>query len=156
MLLIAGVLKDRSPRFHSRDIPRKAQGSRFHHVLESYLPSIIHVESSGNPRAVSPKGAKGLMQLMPIIQYHYQVKDPFNPIENIKGGYRFLLDLYDKYHGDLSLTFAAYNTGESNLDRAIYRAKSRDWNKVSKHLPSETQVYVRRIYETKNRIESKE
>ena len=84
----------------------------FEHGLSPRLvKSIILTESNGNPRKVSPKGAKGLMQLMPVVMQHYQVKDPFEPVANIQAGVQYLVNLLEEFSGDLSLALAAYNAG---------------------------------------------
>ena len=80
------------------------------------IASVIHAESGGNPRAVSPAGAKGLMQLVDSTAQQYGVTDSFNPEENIRAGSRFLKHLLDKYK-DVKLALAAYNAGPGNVDR---------------------------------------
>jgi soluble lytic murein transglycosylase-like protein len=75
------------------------------------VAAVIRVESNFNPLAVSPKGAQGLMQLMPQTQRELGVKDALQPEENIRGGVQYLKYLLDALHGDLELTLAAYNAG---------------------------------------------
>ncbi len=79
--------------------------------------SVIEVESAFNPRAVSPKGAKGLMQLMPATAKMLGVTDSFDPEQNLHGGIRYLSYLYDLFNKDLSLALAAYNSGEGRVMR---------------------------------------
>jgi soluble lytic murein transglycosylase-like protein len=86
-------------------------------AAKNFLPStlihsVIKVESNYNPLAVSPKGAQGLMQLIPATARRFGVGDVFNPIENIQGGARYLKYLLDLYHNDYALALAAYNAGE--------------------------------------------
>ena len=76
------------------------------------VAAIIEAESDFNPRAISRRGARGLMQLMPGTASSLQVSDSFDPYENIEGGVRHLRRLMDRYPGDLSLVLAAYNAGE--------------------------------------------
>ncbi|PWB70672.1 lytic transglycosylase [candidate division GN15 bacterium] len=80
------------------------------------IASVIHAESGGNPKAVSPAGAKGLMQLVDSTAQQYGVVDSFDPAENIRAGSRFLKHLLDKYK-DVKLALAAYNAGPGNVDR---------------------------------------
>ena len=79
--------------------------------------AIIKVESEYDPKAVSPKGAMGLMQLIPETAQRFGVENPFNPKENIEGGVSYLKHLLDLYGGDLSLSLAAYNAGEHAVQR---------------------------------------
>jgi hypothetical protein len=76
------------------------------------LHSVIQVESNYNPSAVSPKGAQGLMQLIPETARRFGVLDSFDPVENIQGGAKYLKYLLDLYQGDYPRALAAYNAGE--------------------------------------------
>lgn len=87
------------------------EASRTHGIDADFIASVIRTESSSNPRAVSPKGARGLMQLMPGTAEQLGVKDSFNPEENIQGGTRYLRELLLKYNGDAIKALAAYNAG---------------------------------------------
>jgi soluble lytic murein transglycosylase-like protein len=79
--------------------------------------SVIQVESNYNPKAVSPKGAQGLMQLIPSTARRFGVSDAFDPADNIQGGARYLKYLLGLYKGDESLALAAYNAGEGAVSR---------------------------------------
>ncbi len=81
-------------------------------VSSALVKAIIKVESNFDPSAVSPKGAKGLMQLIDGTAQRFEVKDVFDPHENITGGVRYLKHLTDLFGGDLSLVLAGYNAGE--------------------------------------------
>lgn len=81
-------------------------------VAPKLVAAIVAVESQFNPRAVSRRGAEGLMQLMPATAAHLDVEDPFNPRDNIDGGVRHLKRLMRRFHNDLPLVLAAYNAGE--------------------------------------------
>ncbi len=81
------------------------------------LHAVIYVESYYNPLAVSPKGAIGLMQLMPDTGKRMGVTDPYRPDQNLAGGARYLRQLLERYKGRLQLALAAYNAGEGAVDR---------------------------------------
>ena len=86
--------------------------SRSHGLESALLHAVISVESSYNPKAVSSKGAAGLMQLMPRTAKRYGVADSFDPRENLNGGARYLKDLLRMFNNDTRLALAAYNAGE--------------------------------------------
>ena len=86
-------------------------------VSPHLLHAVIAVESAYDARAVSPKGAQGLMQLMPATSQRFGVTDPFDPHENVRGGARYLKTLLAQFNGDLQLTLAAYNAGENAVVR---------------------------------------
>ncbi len=80
--------------------------------------AIVRVESDYDPRAVSNKGAMGLMQLVPATAQRFGVTDPFDPKQNIEGGVTYLKYLMDMFDGDVSLSLAAYNSGEHTVQRS--------------------------------------
>lgn len=99
------------------------------------LYSIMHQESSFKSRAISPKGARGLMQLMPGTAVRYGVTNIFDPQQNIEGGARYVRFLFDRFDGNINLTLAGYNAGEGAVDKYGWRIPPY----------TETQEYVRRI-----------
>jgi len=110
-----------------------------HGVDPALVHAIVKVESDFNPYALSSKGAMGLMQLMPQTAVDMNVKNSFNPHENIDGGVKYLKYLMDRYEGNLSLALAAYNSGETAVKR---------WGTVPPF--RETQNYVKRILKLYN------
>jgi soluble lytic murein transglycosylase-like protein len=87
-------------------------------VPGALLRAVIGIESAFDPKAVSSKGAQGLMQLLPATAARYGVLDPFEPADNVRGGARYLSDLLKRYGNDLELALAAYNAGEDAVDRS--------------------------------------
>ena len=80
------------------------------------IRAIIRQESAFRPCAVSPKGAMGLMQLMPQTAEEFHLADPFNATENVSAGARYLKRLMERFKGDLKLSLAAYNAGPGRVD----------------------------------------
>ena len=129
-----GARLERGPRQlqYARLVERAAEA----HGLDPWLlHAVIQAESSYNPQAVSHKGAKGLMQLMPGTAERYGVRDPYDPEDNVFGGARYLRDLMGMFGSDVRLAVAAYNAGEGNV------------MKYGNQVPpfSETQGYVSKV-----------
>lgn len=99
---------------HDRQI---RQAALDHGLEPALLHAVVQVESGYNPRAVSRKGAVGLMQLMPATARELGVHDSADPKANLRGGARLLRSLITTFHGDLALALAAYNAGESSVRR---------------------------------------
>jgi soluble lytic murein transglycosylase-like protein len=106
-----------------------------HGVDPVLLYAIMHQESTFKPRAISPKGARGLMQLMPGTAARYGVTNIFDPRQNIDGGARYMKFLLNLFDGDVNLALAGYNAGEGAVMKYGYRVPPYN----------ETQEYVRRI-----------
>lgn len=117
-----------------------AEVSAQNRIDSDFIASVIAAESANNPRAVSPKGAQGLMQLMPGTASKLGVKDSFDPEQNVDGGVRYLRQLLEQYHFDVAKALAAYNAGPGRVQQ---------YHGVPPY--RETHVYVARIIKDYNR-----
>ncbi|MFZ3341159.1 MAG: lytic transglycosylase domain-containing protein [Terriglobales bacterium] len=114
--------------------------SAAYHLDPDLVNSVIHAESGFNSHAISPKGARGLMQLMPSTANNLGVKDVFDPEANVGGGSRYLRELLERYNFDLVKALAAYNAGPQRVEQ---------YNGVPPF--RETRAYVARIVHDYNR-----
>ena len=93
------------------------QAAQTHKVDAALVHAVIHAESGFNPNAVSPKGASGLMQLMPATARRYGVQNIFDPQQNVGAGVHYLKDLLKMFGNNPRLALAAYNAGENSVIR---------------------------------------
>lgn len=126
------------PAFHSHVV----QASRAYGIDAALIRAIIMVESSNNPKAVSYRGAQGLMQLMPRTAKWLGVKDSFNPAHNIDGGVRYIRSLLDRFGGDVILALAAYNAGSRHV---------RNYGGVPPF--KATKIYIKKVLEYRQSFE---
>ena len=110
------------------------RAAKEHGIAEPLLKAIIKAESNFDPSAVSKKGAKGLMQVMPNNFKALQIRDPFDPEQNIMGGARYFGQLMKRFEGDLRLAIAAYNAGPDAVEQ---------YNRIPPY--KETMNYVKRV-----------
>ncbi|NOV03460.1 lytic transglycosylase domain-containing protein [Paenibacillus planticolens] len=113
-------------------------------VDQSLVKAVIQQESSFNHQAVSPAGAKGLMQLMDGTGQGYGVTNPFDPRQNVDAGTHFLSNLLQKYNGNEGVALAAYNAGPGRVDRLGIK-NDQDLSNKLHLLPKETQAYVSQV-----------
>lgn len=119
----------------SRSLNELIRTAGTEHGVDPFLiKAVIKAESNFDRKAVSAKGAQGLMQLMPGTARDLQVADPFDPQENIVGGAKYLRYLLDCYDGDIELSLAAYNAGPGNVKNKIPKIR-------------ETKLYVSKVLE---------
>ncbi|WP_250525512.1 lytic transglycosylase domain-containing protein [Caballeronia sp. GAWG2-1] len=112
-------------------------------VDSALVRAVIHAESAYRKNAISRAGAQGLMQLMPATALRFNVNDPFDAAQNIRGGVSYLAWLKTRFNGNVDLMLAAYNSGESSVDK---------YNGVPPY--SETKIYVSRVKELTERYKS--
>lgn len=142
-------------RSRHASMPTKAEMDRYRGIVDSAAqaygvdPHLVHaviaVESAYNAAAISPKGASGLMQLMPDTARRYGVRNIFDPAENIHGGVRYLRDLLAMFNNDAKLALAGYNAGENAVIRA--------GNRVPPY--AETIAYVPKVIDLWDRLRTR-
>lgn len=128
-----GINSANRQRFRSR----LTQIARAYRLDPELLDAVIVVESGYEPSAVSPKGAMGLMQLMPETAVRFAIANPFDAVESMRGGARYLRWLMDRFDGELELVLAAYNAGEGAVER--------NGNRLPPY--HETRAYVAKVLE---------
>jgi len=141
---VKGKLAEQDPNYSSAASNRSVSAAKIdryideaaarHHVDPNLVRALVKVESNFNPSALSPKGAMGLMQLMPDTARMYDVRNPFDAAQNVEAGVRHLKGLLDNFGGNVSLSLAAYNAGQGAVER-------------NRGIPpyTETRNYVKRI-----------
>jgi len=140
-----------------------SEHARLNGVRSDLVRAVMQVESAFNPNAISPKGAMGLMQLMPATMRQYGVRNAFNPAENVRAGVAYLRDLLDRYSNNEELALAAYNAGPGAVDKhgqAVppYRETRNYVAKINKMTESTRRVEQRpnQIYKVTQVIEGRE
>ena len=153
----------------TREVPRPAAG-RFEDIIVRHasaygvrvdlVRAVIQTESAFDPMARSPKGAMGLMQLMPDTAADFGVTDPYDPEQNVRGGVAYLKTLLDRYDGNEELALAAYNAGPSTVDRYGQKVppyqETRTYLSRIRQATSLAAVSSARIYRTVDVVDGRE
>jgi soluble lytic murein transglycosylase len=114
--------------------PIIAEAAKKYSLEAPLIKAVIKAESDFDPNAISDKGARGLMQIMPINYRLLDVENPFDPHQSIHAGARYLREMMDRFNGKLSLSLAAYNAGPAAVDR---------YNGIPPY--QETEEYIERV-----------
>ena len=149
LLVLAGSLKAsaQGPTEQREHAVRWAEYyAHVYQVPVELVESVINVESNWNPSAVSPKGAVGLMQLMPATAFKFGVRNRFRIEENVRGGVAYLAWLIQLFKGDLRLVMGAYVAGQ---DRMLSRGLAYSSREVYEYVSNVARHYRRRRIETK-------
>lgn len=144
-----GFVNPKNPQY-AKNMGVLGSYEKMGNLPKNFLASVITAESSGNPNAISPKGAQGLMQLMPGTAKAYGVTNPNDPTQNAAAGAAYYRDLFKHYKdalpsNQIRLALAAYNWGPGNVDKAVVKYGATDWEK---HVPKETENYINRVLDT--------
>lgn len=122
------------------------------------VKAVMQAESAFNPKAVSPKGAGGLMQIMPETAKDLGLTDRFDPDKNVEAGSRYLKQLENAFEGDRKLALAAYNWGIGKVQRKLKEIEKQGeeptFANLYEHLPGETKTYIRRVMLNYNLLEA--
>lgn len=118
--------------------------SETHGLDPSLVKAVMIAESNGNPNAISNKGARGLMQIMPGTGQLLDLQNPFDPSENIQAGAKYLKQLHDLFQGNLELVLAAYNAGPNRVIQ----------NNMAVPAIDETMNYIKRVKYFYNRLKN--
>lgn len=124
LFVMVPIARSQTP--HSQEELCVNRYAAHYRVPREFVAALIDVESNWNTHAVSNKGAKGLMQLMPATAVRFGAYDPFNPEENIAAGTRYVTSLMWEFHGDLRLVAAAYYAGDYWIDRKALNYRNPD------------------------------
>lgn len=145
-ILFPCILPGQTSRAYSEQCVQRY--ATYYHIEPEVIAAFIDVESGWNPRAVSPKGAMGLMQLMPATAKRFGAYDPFNPEQNVAAGTRYVTTLMWEFHGDLRLVAAAYNAGDKWVGRRLLDYRNPD---VVTYVESVRKRYILRRMTPNNR-----
>jgi soluble lytic murein transglycosylase-like protein len=129
-----------SPLTHDMPFADAVQAASRENMLDpALIQAVIATESKHNPNAISPRGAQGLMQLMPATSKRLGLRNPYDPVQNIRAGSRYLRELKDMFNGDIRLMLAAYNAGPGSVIR--YGMRIPPFEETRRYVPSVLRLY---------------